>query len=95
MIVPPESPLPAVIAVTPAVLVAIVIHVGAPEPFDESTCPKVPTDVNAYFDPFEYAMLPAAPVDVAFVPPFKIGKIPETSVVRESAPHVGFPEAFP
>jgi hypothetical protein len=34
-------------------------------------------------------------VAVLFVPPFAIGRVPETSVPKATAPHDGLPDAFP
>ena len=82
--VDPPDPLTLVTVPLPAV-----VHVGVPAPFEVSTCPDVPTDVNAYPVPVPYDTVPAVGAAVLFVPPFAIGNVPEISAVNEIALHVG------
>jgi hypothetical protein len=51
-------------------------HVGAPAPVLTRACPAVPVVENANAVPVPYATAPAVGVEVEFVPPLAIGKVP-------------------
>ena len=62
---------------------------------DCNTWPKVPAEEYACAVPVPYPTPPFVGVAVEFVPPFAIGKVPDTSVPKATDPHVGAPEALP
>lgn len=72
---------------------------GALAPADVNTCPAVPAAVNANAVPVPYAEPPAVAVAVLLVPPFAIGSVPVTPVVRGKpvalvkVPELGVPSA--
>lgn len=76
-------------------------HTGALAPADVNTWPAVPAAVNANAVPVPYAEPPAVAVAVELVPPFAIGNVPVTPVVRGrpvalvNVPLLGVPSAPP
>ena len=68
---------------------------GAPTPELIRNSFATPTAVNAKLPPALYTTAPAVGLKFALVPPFAMGNIPVTSVVKLTALHVGDPAAFP
>ena len=83
------------IVAEPAAMLDWLSHEGAAVPLDVRTWVTVPAAVYACAVPVPYPTPPFVGVAVEFVPPLAIGKVPDTSVVKDTDPHVGAPEALP
>jgi len=83
------------IVAEPAAMLDWLSHEGAAVPLDVRTWVTVPAAVYACAVPVPYPTPPFVGVAVEFVPPLATGKVPDTSAVKDTAPHVGAPEELP